>query len=533
MTLLPCRVKHTKRVFPGKALQRSTTTKLSILDASVARFAPCSAIWLYDRTEKADARDPTVFERLEEALRRTLDDCPHFSGQLRWASKELVENEANTPYIGRPIVTYGTPEDPGVELIIAEDTRELSAVVPSQEERLTTKQIWNATNFPQHEFQPKTELAFSNLTRFEGLPGVAIQLTAFKCGGYAVSIKLTHCLSDALCLIQFAHALAAHSRSFFEDAPNSVQVDGEECVVPLFDPRRLDQHASLTTSPDPEKIEKARALPMHRYDWWAKDAPGYPSWAEPSTNGTKPSAEELAHLELSPSTFPPWPTWDMTAPVEHIQIRFKAEAVAKMKRSAESSLPESLKGQRISRLDSALAHIWILINRARRHENTQEDVYMDITLGVRSRVDPPLPDTFAGSPILLGYISKPGSEASTTTIGAVAGSIRHMMSRFTPDAVSAYMHDVAYEVSPQRLWQAFLGSRHTLVTSWVRAHAYEVDFSGTRELARYVQGVMPRMDGLVQVMDIADSGDFDISVCLEKETMQRFLQDPMLRVYGI
>ncbi|KAI1458820.1 transferase family protein [Annulohypoxylon moriforme] len=532
MTQLLCRAKRTKRIFPTKSPQEATTTKLSILDASVARFAPCSAIWLYDRTEKADAHDPSVFERLEEALRRTLDDYPHFSGQLRWASKDLVENDVNLRYIGRPIATYGILEDPGVELVIADDIRELSAVVPSQEERLTSKKIWDATDFPQNDFQPKTELAFSNLTRFEGLPGVAIQLTSFKCGGYSVSIKLTHCLSDAMCLMQFAQAWAAQSRPLFKNGGTG-QTSNEERIVPLLEPLRLDQYANLTTSPDPEKIKKARALPMHRYDWWEKDAPGYPSWAEASTNGTRPLADELAHLELSPSTFPPWPTWNMVAPVEHIQIRFKAEAVGKMKRAAEASLPESLKEQRISRLDSALAHIWILINRARQHENTQDEVYMDITLGVRGRVDPPLPDTFAGSPILLGYIAKPGSEATITTIGAVAGSIRETMSQFTPDAVSAYIHDAAYEVSPQRLWQAFLGSRHTLVTSWVRARAYEVDFCATQELARYVQGVMPRMDGLVQVMDIADTGDFDISVCLEKETMQRFLQDPMLSVYGI
>ncbi|KAI1141445.1 transferase family protein [Hypoxylon sp. FL0543] len=528
----PCRVRRTtKRIFPAEAPQRTNITKLSILDATVARFAPCSAIWLYDRTEKADARDTVVFERLEEALRRTLTDYPHYSGQLRWASRELVEGDVNPRHVGRPIVVYGGEDDPGVELIVAEDSRKLSDVVPSQEQRLADKQIWNATDFPQHELQANTQLAFSNLAEFEGLPGVAIQLTAFRCGGYAVSIKLTHCLSDALCLMQFAHAWAAQARMLFGEGQSDVALP-----VPLFDPSRLDQYANLSTEgtgPDPDKANKARNLPMHRYDWWATDAPGYPDWATASSNATKPPAEELARLELSPSTFPPWPTWNMAAPVEHVQIRFKAEAISKMKKAAEASLPESLREQRVSRLDAALAHIWILINRARQLESTKDQVYMDITLGVRGRLDPPLPDTFVGSPILLGYVAKAGSEASTATIGAIAGSIRRTMSQFTPDAVAAYIHDAAHEVSPQRLWQAFLGSRHTLVTSWVRARAYEVDFCATQQLARYVQGVMPRMDGLVQVIDIADTGDFDISVCLEKETMQRFIEDPMLKAYGL
>ncbi|RYP89984.1 hypothetical protein DL770_003887 [Monosporascus sp. CRB-9-2] len=531
---LQCHIRSTRRIFPESPPQQTRTTRLSIADASVARFAPCGAIWLYDRTEGIDARDPVVFEHLEKALKQTLDEYPHYAGQLRWASKEDVEGDVNSRHIGRPIVVYGAGEGPGVELVIAEAGRELSAIVPSREERAMAKKLWNATDFPQDQLLPSTLLAFMSLADFEGLPGAAVQLTAFRCGGYAVSVKLTHCLSDALCLMHFVHSWAARSRMFFGDAAQSVFPTGADHSGPSFDPSLLDRYANLTaegTAPDPEKIGKARALPMHRFDWWATDAPGYPSWATASSNATKPSAEEMPHLQLSPSTFPPWPTWDMAAPVVHVQIRFAARELARMKQAAEASLPEALAGQRISRLDAALAHIWILINRARRHRDTQDQVYLDITLGLRRRVDPPLPDSFVGSPILLAYIEKPGAESSTAGIGAIAGSIRQTMSKFTPDAVSAYLYDAAHEVSPQRLWQAFLGSRHTLVTSWVRACAYEVDFCATRRLARYVQGVMPRMDGLVQVIDVGDTGDFDISVCLEKETLNRFIQDPLLRAF--
>ncbi|KAI1760468.1 transferase family protein [Hypoxylon sp. FL1150] len=494
-----CRVKYTRRIFPANGPEQKKTTKLSILDASVARFAPCSAIWLYDRAEKADAHDPLLFEHFEKALKQTLNDFPHFSGQLRWTTKESVERDSDPSYIGRPVVEYGAGGGPGVELVVAEASRKLSAIVPSHEERNTVKQVWIASGFPQDEYQAKTKLAFANLAEFE-----------------------------------VAHSWAAHSRLLFGDqSPDTAQIIS---ASPLFDPSQLDQHANLKADefkPDPEMIDKARSLPMHRYDWWAVDAPGFPSWAEASTRGTMPPAEELAVLKLSPATFPPWPTWDMAAPVEHVQIRFRAEALAKMKRAAETSLPESLSGQRVSRLDAALAHIWILINRARQHQHTQNPVYLDITLGLRNRVEPPLPDNFAGSPLLLTYVDKPGSEVSTATIGAIAGSIRETMSRFTPDAVSSYIHDTSFELSPPRLWQAFLGTNHTLVTSWVRARAYEVDFCANGRLARYVQGVMPRLDGLVQVIDITDTGHFDIDVYLEKGVSAALLNDPMLKAYGL
>ncbi|KAI5861429.1 transferase family protein [Durotheca rogersii] len=539
----PCRVRHTRRVFPTRAADQPTTTKLSILDASVARFATCGAIWLYDAAPGADARDPAVFSRLEEALRQTLDDYPHYAGQLRWATAELAAGDANPRHVGRPVVVYGAAGDPGVELVLAEHARELSAVAPSRAERLAAKQIWRATDFPQEDLLPATKLAFADLAEYEGRPGVAVQLTVFKCGGFAVSINLAHCLSDAVCLMHFAHSWAARSRLLFaEHQPPSPRLDEGVGLPSLFDPSQLDQHANLTAPaavPDPEKVAKARALPMHRYDWWAEDAPGYPSWAAATTAATKPPADELARQELTPSTFPPWPTWDMGAPVEHVQIRFTAAAIASMKRAAEASLPEPLAAEPISRLDAVLAHVWILINRARQLADVGEAVYLDVTLGLRGRVAPALPASFVGSPILLAYVAETGAAVCAATLGAVAGRIRATTALFTPAAVAAHLHDAAHEASPQRLWQAFLGSRHTLVTSWVRARAYEVDFVGggvgdpQRRLARYVQGVMPRMDGLVQVMDVADTGDFDVSVCLQRETMRRLIRDPVLTAYGV
>ncbi|KAI8629162.1 transferase [Xylariaceae sp. FL1651] len=530
------RVRSVRRVFPTHRSQTVTVTKLSIADASVARFAACGAIWFYDKAHGSNANEPIVFERLESALSETLNDYPHYAGQLQWATKELVQNDINPRHVGRPAVTYGASDDPGVELLIVEDSRELSTLVPSLEERATSKKIWNASGLPQSDFLPSTKLAFSNLAEYKGLPGVAAQLTAFRCGGFAVSLKLTHCLSDAVCLLQFAHAWASRSGRLF-DAGRAGKL-GMEHVQPkaVFDPYWLDVHANLNareTEPNAKRIGRARSLPMHRFDWWATDAPGYPSWATASSNATKPPPGELLQTQLSPSTHPPWLTWDLGAPVEHMQIRFSAAEVARMKATAVNTLPGDLQDQQVSRQDAVVAHLWILVNRARQLKNLDPDehVYIDISLGMRTRVSPPLPDSFVGSPIFLAYISKTGSDAAAATIGAIAGSIRQMMSRFTPQAVSDYLYDAAHEVSPQRLWQAFLGSKHMLVTSWARARAYEVNFCGTESLARYVQPDMPRLDGLLQLMDIADTGDFDASLALEKNTMQQLLQDPMLRAY--
>ncbi|KAI1152395.1 transferase [Nemania diffusa] len=527
------RVRVIKRVFPAKQQRIVTTTRLSILDATVARFSACGAIWFYDKVDGLDANDPIVFDRLESALSETLNDYPHYVGQLRWATKEDVEEADNPRYVGRPVVTYGSSDDPGVELVVVEDSRELSTIVPSLADRSTSKRIWNASALRQSDYLPGTILAFSNLAEYMGLPGVAAQLTAFKCGGFAVSLKMTHCLSDAICLLQFIHSWARRSRLLFSAGYECKGMEKITRPRALFDPGLLDMHANLNPQaiePDPERIHRARSLPMHRFDWWANNAPGYPSWATASSNATKPSPEDLSQNELSPSTDPPWTTWDLGAVVEHMQIRFSLAEVGKMKVAAMSSLPSDLQGQMISRQDALLAHLWILVNRARQVDNLDEQVYLDISLGVRSRVTPPLPDSFVGSPLFLAYVAKSGVDAATGTIGAIAGAIRRTLSQFDAQAVSDYIYDAAHEVSPQRLWQGFLGSRHVLATSWVRAQTYEVDFCGTG-LARYVQAQMPLMDGLLQLMDVGETGDFDVSLALEKGTMERLLCDPMLRAY--
>ncbi|KAI0142656.1 transferase [Xylariaceae sp. FL1272] len=526
------KVRSVRRVFAATPPSKASTTKLSIADAAVARYSPCGAIWFFDRNAGFDARTQGFFDRFETALVHTLDEYPHYVGQVHWVTKELVAGDENPRHLGRPAVTYGSTEDPGFELTIVDDDRELSTLVPSIAERNASKKIWKASELPQNDFLPSTNVALSGQT-YQGLPGAAAQLTAFKCGGFAVSVKFTHCLSDATCLLHFVHSWARRSRQLLDD--QQVKSSVPASPVAVFDPSLLDGYAMLNKGSGEsaaEKIRHARSLPMHRFSWWATDAPGYPSWATASSKATMPPDEELLQIELSPSTQPPWPTWDLGAAVEHVQIQFKAAEVAAMKAAAMKTLPEDLKALVVSRQDALLAHFWILINRARRVENLSEPVYMDMSLGMRNRLSPPLPDCYVGSPILMAYIKKSGTDAATETIGAVAGAFRQTVSQFTSEAISDYLFDAAHEVSPQRLWQGFLGSRHVMVTSWARARAYEVDFCGTRDLARYVQSQMPLMDGLLQLMDIADTGDFDVSIALEKGAMERLLSDPMLKEYG-
>ncbi|KAI2623677.1 transferase [Xylaria nigripes] len=528
------RIRSVKRIFPTYRLQNVTVTRLSILDAIAAGLPDSGAIWFYNKADGIDANDPIFVEHLEFALSAALNECPHYAGQLQWATAEDVKGSSNPRHLGRPITTYGSPNDPGVELVIAEESKELSAIIPSFAERFEFERIWNASKIRQNDFLAGTPLAFSTSAKCEGRPGVAAQLTAFKCGGFAVSLRTAHCLADATSLMQFVRLWAkqfrilcdfGHTEKFPTDSPR---------LRSLFDPTRLDRQAKLDPSesePDAERLCRARSLPMHRFHWWPTKARELSSCVRALNPPLLPLEVGLSSVQLSPSTDPPWLAWDLNVPVENVQIHFRKDEVARMKNAATSSLSDDLKVKvKVSRQDALLSHLWILINRARRMENFHGQVYMNIALGLRSRVSQPLPDNFMGSPMLIAYVTKSGNDLVTATIGDIAGSIRETISRFTPLAISDHLYDAAHEASPQRIRQMFFGSRHVTVTSWVRAQAYEVDFCGTGQV-RYVQSQMPPVDGILQLTDIGGTGDFDVSLCLSKDAMERLLSDSMLRAY--
>lgn len=62
---------------------------------------------------------------------------------------------------------------------------------------------------------------------------------------------------------------------------------------------------------------------------------------------------------------------------------------------------------------------------------------------------------------------------------------------FDRDAIGKFLHDAAFEVSPQRLWRAFLGSRHILQTSWIQSGFQDVDFVGVEKGGPELRFVQP------------------------------------------
>ncbi|KFY07946.1 hypothetical protein V492_06670 [Pseudogymnoascus sp. VKM F-4246] len=497
------------RLFPLPRRIPPISTPLSILDATVARFSSTGAVWLFPGPSPSQ----TI---LQSSFVATLNDFPQWAGQLKWSP--VRNGGLYTERFGRPVVVYGCDSDPGVEWVVSKTERTLDSVVPSALERVAGNATWVATDFPQTIFLSDTKLALHDLVEYAGLPGMSVQITEFTCGGYAIAVKMAHPLADAQSLMVFIHQWAAACHGFSKSPMDS----------PIFDPAKLDSHAAGNINEDeadPSIINTARLLPLHRFDWWneAKD-PAFPSFLAATSENSKPPSQHQNSKSLpplSPSTPAPWSTWDFSRPVSHALLHFTEKQLSGLRATTRE---ESGCRPDISLLDALLAHIWSAINSARGYSDSNDEVFLNVTLSARTRVQPPLPDSFIGSPIFLTHIRSSGSEASAVSLGSTASAIRETLTMFTPEKMGALLHDAAFERSPQRLWQAFLGDRHTLVTSWLRLNVYEVDFGGG--VPRYVHAVMPKMDGCVQVMDSSrEIGGVDVSLYLDSLAMAKVIEE--------
>ncbi|KAK0637634.1 Putrescine hydroxycinnamoyltransferase 1 [Lasiodiplodia hormozganensis] len=506
------------RVFPASGCFEERTAPLSILDATVANFTPTETVLAYD----APAPTPTS---LLEALRRVLDAYPQWCGSLH-----CLPFDAATRH-GRLALTWGRPDDPGVVFVEARCDVALASAAPA---RVEGELDWDPSSFPAAQLVPSTPLAAPAARGDDGngppRPAVLVQATTFTCGGLAIGLRLAHPLADAHALAHFVRDWAAAARSSLPPpAPG-----------PLFDPSLLDARAA----PQPPD-NAADPLPCNRFDWWISNAgspfpPVHPPAELLLRDGQPPPLDP-------PGTPMPWADWDLAAPVAHRVLHFPGPELLRLWQAvaAPHDAGDADDGPRISRLDALLGHIWSCVTRARGQAASDEPVTLDYTLGVRARLAPPLPDRFVGSPLVIAAATAPARDVVVSS--SASRLLRKTVAAFTPAAVAGHVAEKMWEQSPQRLWQAFLGRKHLLVTSWIHTRLYEVEFGvGGGGRPRLVHAAMPRLDGLVQLMEAppkeeggvrrqetrhwADDG-VDVQVYLAADTMEKLLRDPELRKY--
>ncbi|KAE9408542.1 hypothetical protein BT96DRAFT_849139 [Gymnopus androsaceus JB14] len=517
------------RVFPFTKPRNAvhSTKALSIVDGTVLRYSATRAVWFFDAPSHLP---PVDLESLCLSLRKTLDFYPQWAGSLHMPIPNVVSNSLrHTQRFNRPQLTWGAPEDPGVEFIEAQSQHFLS-MLPTPAERADVHRIWDAslvTSLGTLSDIPK--LALHDRVSSDGLPCMIVQVTTFLCGGVAIAVKLAHPLADAQTLLTFIHDFARIHRGLVDPAPSRD-----------FAPELLDKAAEGDIDaplPDPDIIARSKNIPLHRYDWWASATPDCPSYMLPET--VIPPQVTLTGLELG--TPLPWKSWDIMAPIRYYRVYFTHSEIMAMWKAA--IVAGGAGGPRISKLDALLAHIWTLIVRARHLSLDESPNNLDVSLGLRARLSPSLHPHFLGSPLLNTPVTQPASQVSI----ASATIIRSSMAMYGSFALGALLHEMAYTVDPSRQWNTFLGERHTIVTSWLENRrgmtVYDVDF-GFGSKPRMVDPLFFECDGCVQIMESGlesrpeeesripwYNNGVSVGLHFREDVMQNLLADPWLRKY--
>jgi len=492
------------------------------LDATVAAFSASAAIWYFD-PETASASDVSL-DDLQSSLEATLEFTPHLAGQLQWTDYD--PGRGHTHRYRRLEVSYGGDQDPGVEFVIAKSSLRFSEVLPSFEhQRANHGASWDCSAQPTNGLLSSTPLALSSSKASEGLPCLTIQITTFQDGGMAVGVAFSHPIADATTLAHFVQGWASVNRAMKLGAPIPE-------ITSVFNPQQLDSFAAGdidAESADESITTAARVLPLHRYD-----------------QGVPESSKDLQPplAKFSPST--PLPrTWDQITPISRRMLHFSQPDIDRLwsyasRATSSGSSPELA----ISRHDALVAHVWILINRARNLDHDSTPVYLDYSFGFRSRVRPPLPSAFYGSPLMNAAVECRGEVlCKPDALPIVARTVRSTMAKFNESTVPLLLHDAAFEASPQRLWQAYLGKHHVLLTTWVHTKTHHIDLLHTGRAPDHVEAIMPKVDGLVQIMEACPqrhllSGDklrdgwyahgANVMINITEEAMERLMVDPLL-----
>ena len=539
----PIESKSSKRIsrLSHSFREAAKTVTLSICDASVGDFGCTSAVWFFD-APKPGASQLTV-QHLELTLRKTLDAYPHFCGLVRMMDYDatLPEPRTHLQRYGRLEVCYGGSADVGCEFVEASCSMSLEAVIPAPRVRTMNMPLWNRDAFSANAFFPPSWRVKLARPVYDDTaarnPAMIVQITTFACGGLAVGVKFTHSLADAHTLNHFMQDWARMSRTKLRGlAPVSLS--------PVFDPRLFDATVRDidASSPDPALIAQAERLPRNRFDWWISDqsftgGPAMiPTPFQSNLEARKPEGVKM-----------PWDECDLKVTISHYMIHFRKDQVQRIWEGCYS------KEVPASRHDVITAHVWAAINRARGLQDDEKLVHCDVTLGLRRRLSPPLGDAFIGSPILLADVALTGREACALTkkngtsadLSLITSKLRSAVAQFTPSAIGAHFHQIAHQFSPQRIWHAFMGLRHVIVTSWVHGGVYQVNFAGNNAgVPRYVELDRPDIDGCIQIVEappIGASGDdtvekarhwcddgVDVYVHIEAKAMEKLVKDPLL-----
>lgn len=302
---------------------------------------------------------------------------------------------------------------------------------------------------------------------FTKSPLLAVQVTELV-DGVIIACTMNHCAVDGTSYWHFFNVWSEISLSGLERvSPHSRPVFGREC---------LDGIVELPIS---IPLSRDRILDSGRY-------------AQPQPN------------------------------LQQRMFRFSKEKVAELKAKANMEMRITNSKDTISSLQALLAHLWKSIARNRRLD-ADEDCHYWVVIGMRQRIQPPLPKEYFGNSTKGMPAKFTAREVLEQGLGWVAWKINRVVASQTAGEARKFLED--WEKSPTILDFRRLPANTLLTIGSPRFDVYGNDFGWGRPIA-VRSGQAGKLDGSLTVYPGAElDGSIDFEVCLSTETLEALAQD--------
>ena len=198
-------------------------------------------------------------------------------------------------------------------------------------------------------------------------------------------------------------------------------------------------------------------------------------------------------------------------PLRQRMFHFSKENIAKLKAKANDEMGSITK---ISSLQALLAHLWVSITR-NRNINGDQEVSYEISVGIRQRIEPSLPEGYFGNAILEGMVKSTAGELLEKGLGWASQQMNGMVASQTKERIRRFFEDWAK--SPKLADELRPGYR-LLTGSSPRFNVYGNDFGWGRPIT-VRSGPANKFDGKLTVFPGVEEGSVDFEICLRTETL--------------
>nr|ANW72280.1 HXXXD-type acyl-transferase family protein [Tradescantia hirsutiflora] len=199
-------------------------------------------------------------------------------------------------------------------------------------------------------------------------------------------------------------------------------------------------------------------------------------------------------------------------------FEFSAESVASLKAKANQEMGT----ERISSLQSLLAHLWRCVTRARRLEPNDEVVY-SFLIGCRSRLTPPMPAEYLGNAVFIGKALAKAGELLENGLGWAAWTLNQMVASFTEDAVRKNLEE--WEQKPFFAYIQRVKPGELVTGSSPRFDVYGNDF-GWGKPVTVRSGCGNKGDGKATIFPGPEKGSMALELSLLPDVLSLLVDDP-------